>query len=71
VTNKKRIAMLAAITALAVAPALGAPTANATSINCMHAGGPIVGHPGDEYVCYVKHDDGSRETFYAPGPFVP
>jgi hypothetical protein len=50
--------------------ALHTATANATTINCQHIG-PIVGHPGMEYVCYVKDENDHRETFYAPGPKVP
>jgi hypothetical protein len=61
----KRIAMLVAATALAVTPALGAPTAHAMTINCMYSG-PVVGHPGMTHICYVIHDDKHRETFYAP-----
>ncbi|WP_157172018.1 hypothetical protein [Nocardia higoensis] len=53
--------------ALVLAPATVAGIAAATTINCVYTG-PIVGHPGMQYVCYVIHDDGSRETFYAPGP---
>ncbi|MBO0880059.1 MAG: hypothetical protein J2P17_06790 [Mycobacterium sp.] len=53
--------------AAAVTAALGTAHAHATTINCQHAG-PIVGHPGMEYICYVVHDDNHRETFYAPGP---
>ncbi|WP_157183971.1 hypothetical protein [Nocardia takedensis] len=52
-----------------VVPATIAGTAGATTVNCMYSG-PIVGHPGMQYICYVVHDDGSRETFYAPGPAV-
>ncbi|WP_157101584.1 hypothetical protein [Nocardia shimofusensis] len=53
--------------ALLIAPAAVAGTAAATTMNCVYTG-PIVGHPGMQYVCYVIHDDNSRETFYAPGP---
>ncbi|MBF6358248.1 hypothetical protein IU449_27505 [Nocardia higoensis] len=53
--------------ALLIAPAAVAGTATATTMNCVYTG-PIVGHPGMQYVCYVIHDDNSRETFYAPGP---
>jgi len=52
---------------LLLAPATVTGAANATTINCVYTG-PIVGHPGMQYVCYVIHDDKSRETFYAPGP---
>jgi hypothetical protein len=65
-THHETSSGLAAIIALVALGILGAPVAHATSINCMHSG-PIVGHPGMEYICYVKHPDGSRETFYAPG----
>lgn len=40
-----------------------------TTINCVYTG-PIVDNPGMQYVCYVRHDDGSREIFYAPGPAI-
>ena len=53
--------------ALLIAPAAVAGTVNATTMKCVYTG-PIVGHPGMQYVCYVIHDDNSRETFYAPGP---
>jgi hypothetical protein len=58
---------VAALTALLV---LAVGTARATTINCQHTG-PIVGQPGMEYVCYVHHDDGHKEIFYAPGPVHP
>jgi hypothetical protein len=59
----RRLAMITA--AAAVTAALGTATAPATTINCQHAG-----HLGMEYVCYAIHDNGHRETFYAPGPVV-
>ncbi|WP_280501406.1 hypothetical protein [Nocardia farcinica] len=43
------------------------PAAAETTMNCMYSG-PVVGHPGMQYICYVHHDDGSTEVFYAPGP---
>jgi hypothetical protein len=59
---------LALLAAAAVFPtSIG--TAHATAINCQHVG-PIVGHPGMEYICYVEHDNKHRETFYAPGPYA-
>jgi hypothetical protein len=53
---------VAAVTALLpVTPA----TAYATTINCHHTG-PVVGHPGMNYICYVHHDNAPMEIFYAP-----
>jgi len=63
----KTVVGAALLGALLVAPATVAGTAAATTMNCVYTG-PVVGHPGMQYVCYVIHDDGSRETFYAPGP---
>jgi hypothetical protein len=62
--------MLAVGAATGMMPSTFGPTAHATTINCQHIG-PIVGHPGMEYVCYVKDENNHRETFYAPGPKVP
>ncbi|MQY31295.1 hypothetical protein NRB56_69040 [Nocardia sp. RB56] len=64
----RRFVLLAATAVVTVlsAAVLSAP-AGATTVNCAYSG-PIVGNPGMQYVCYVVHDDGSRETFYAPGP---
>jgi hypothetical protein len=62
--------VLVILTAAAVlAVPLGNPSAHAMTINCMHSG-PVIGHPGMEYICYVKNDDGTRTSFYAPGPVV-
>lgn len=60
-------AMIAAAGILAVVPVTVAatPAAAKTTMNCMYSG-PVVGHP--QYICYVHHDDGSTEVFYAPGP---
>jgi hypothetical protein len=44
-------------------------TAYATTIDCKHTG-PVMNHPGMEYICYVHHDNGHKETFYAPGPYA-
>jgi hypothetical protein len=66
----KRLAMLAILAGMAATPVALVATAHATTINCQHIG-PIVGHPGMEYVCYVIHDNAPREIFYAPGPRVP
>lgn len=62
----KRLAMMLAAAALAVIPMA---TAYATTIDCKHTG-PVMNHPGMEYICYVHHDDGHKETFYAPGPYA-
>jgi hypothetical protein len=58
--------MIAAAATLAFG--LSTTPAHATTIDCKHTG-PIVGHPGMEYVCYVHHDD-HKEIFYAPGPYA-
>jgi hypothetical protein len=60
-----RAAVVAAIAALL--PIAAAATVHATTINCVHTG-PVMNHPGMEYICYVHHDDKSMETFFAPGP---
>ena len=53
---------------MATAPIMIAtPSADAMSMNCVYTG-PVVGHPDMQYICYVLHDDGFREVFYAPGP---
>ncbi|APE37812.1 hypothetical protein BOX37_32135 [Nocardia mangyaensis] len=64
----RRFASTAAAGILAAVPigVLAAP-ATATTMNCMYTG-PVVGHPGMQYICYVHHDNGRREVFYAPGP---
>jgi hypothetical protein len=62
----RKLAMIVAVVAVAGFAASTA-TAHATTINCVHTG-PVVGHPGMEYICYVHHDDKSMETFFAPGP---
>jgi hypothetical protein len=64
----RRLVSFAAAAVVAAIPAgvMAAP-ALATTINCVYTG-PVVGHPGMQYVCYAIHDDGSREAFYAPGP---
>jgi hypothetical protein len=64
----RRLVSITAAGILAAVPigVLAAP-ATATTMNCMYSG-PVVGHPGMQYICYVHHDDGSREVFYAPGP---
>ncbi|MBO0883009.1 MAG: hypothetical protein J2P17_22275 [Mycobacterium sp.] len=60
--------MIATVLAgFSVITTLGPPLTHATSINCQHSG-PVMGHPGMEYICYVHHDDGHKEIFYAPGP---
>lgn len=51
----------------AVPMTVAATPASATTMNCMYSG-PVVGHPGMQYICYAHHDDGSTEVFYAPGP---
>ncbi len=64
----RKLATLAVALGLSTAGLFAvAVTADATSINCIYSG-PVVGHPGMQYICYVIHSDGSRETFYAPGP---
>jgi hypothetical protein len=64
----KSVGMLAVIFAIiATITATTTPEVRATSINCHHTG-PIVGHHGMEYICYVYHDDAPMEIFYAPGP---
>ncbi|MFC4123435.1 hypothetical protein [Nocardia rhizosphaerae] len=64
----RRLAAIAATGVLAATPigVLAAPAA-ATTMNCVYTG-PVVGHPGMQYICYVHHDNGSTEVFYAPGP---
>jgi hypothetical protein len=57
--------MIAAAATLAFG--LSTTAAHATTIDCKHSG-PVVGHPGMEYICYVHHDDAPMEIFYAPGP---
>jgi hypothetical protein len=65
----RRLAMLVMTAAVTVIPVtLGAP-AHATTIDCKHTG-PVVGHPGMEYICYVHHPGGHMETFFAPGPYA-
>lgn len=64
------LAIVAAAGIVAVAPiaVVAAPvSAGPATIDCKYTG-PIVGHPGMQYVCYVHNEDGSREIFYAPGP---
>jgi hypothetical protein len=68
-TVRKFATIVAALAGFSVIIAFAPLIANATTINCQHAG-PIAGHPGMEYICYVVHDDNHRETFYAPGPVV-
>jgi hypothetical protein len=61
--------MWATLAIMAATPTALAATAHATTINCQHIG-PIVGHPGMEYVCYVHHENAPKEIFYAPGPYA-
>jgi hypothetical protein len=64
----KRMMTVAAAGVLTVFPlAISATPAEASTINCVYSG-PVVDHPGMQYICYVHHDDGSMEIFYAPGP---
>ncbi|MDO3645874.1 hypothetical protein [Nocardia mangyaensis] len=65
----RKLAMVVAAAVLTVGPAVvaAAPTAAATTMNCVYSG-PVVGHPGMQYICYVHHDNGDTEVFYAPGP---
>ncbi|GAB2671705.1 hypothetical protein GCM10027088_58190 [Nocardia goodfellowii] len=66
----KIMAPIVAVAAAFMLPMVAstAPAA-ATTVDCKYTG-PVVGHPGMQYICYVHHDDGSREIFYAPGPAV-
>jgi hypothetical protein len=59
--------MLAVGAATVMMPLALGPTAHATTIDCKHSG-PVVNNPGMEYICYVHHDNGHTEIFYAPGP---
>lgn len=62
-----RAVVVAAATALLLI-AFG-PTAHTTTMDCKHTG-PIVGHPGMEYICSVHHPNDRMEIFYAPGPYA-
>lgn len=46
---------------------VAAGPASASTMNCVYSGA-VAGHPGMQYICYVHHDDGYTEVFYAPGP---
>ncbi|PFX02644.1 hypothetical protein CJ469_02159 [Nocardia farcinica] len=63
------LAGVAAVIAAAPVAAVAAPATAvaATTMDCKYTG-PVVGNPGMQYICYVHHDDGSTEIFYAPGP---
>ncbi|MGN2641680.1 hypothetical protein ACTD5D_37055 [Nocardia takedensis] len=66
--RRRRLATIVGAGMLAVLPVVVVATpAAATTINCVYSG-PVVGHPGMQYICYVHHENGSTEVFYAPGP---
>jgi hypothetical protein len=64
---KRLVMMLAVGAATVMMPLALGPTAHATTIDCKHSG-PVVNNPGMEHICYVHHDNGHTEIFYAPGP---
>ena len=61
------VAATGILAAVPIAVMAGPAGAAPATIDCRYTG-PIVGHPGMQYVCYVHNEDGSREVFYAPGP---
>jgi hypothetical protein len=68
--NLRRFIATAITAATILAPTtLNTAPAHAMTMNCQHTG-PVVGHPGMEYICYVHLDNGHKESFYAPGPYA-